>query len=125
MAARGGGRLRSDAAQLGRPVPLGPPSTALPKTPNHPPTHACSIPGFYNAFKDKLRNLQQGCDTTVWLCLEVRAPLLPSWAVIRQRMLCLPPAAHHLPHVCTNDRGKRTKVVCTPLLDQQPPAFWL
>ena len=31
-----------------------------------------SIPGFYATFKNKLRNLQQGCDTTVWLCLEVR-----------------------------------------------------
>lgn len=31
-----------------------------------------SIPGFYNSFKNKLRNLQQGCDTTVWLCVEVR-----------------------------------------------------
>ena len=30
-----------------------------------------SIPGFYATFKNKLRNLQQGCDTTVWLCLEV------------------------------------------------------
>lgn len=28
-----------------------------------------SIPGFYNAFKDKLRNLQQGADTAVWLCV--------------------------------------------------------
>lgn len=28
-----------------------------------------SIPGFYNAFKDKLRNLEQGADTAVWLCV--------------------------------------------------------
>ena len=27
--------------------------------------------GFYNSFKDRLRDLAQGCDTTVWLCLEV------------------------------------------------------
>lgn len=31
-----------------------------------------SIPGFYSAFKNRLRSLQQGCDTTVWLCVEVR-----------------------------------------------------
>lgn len=26
-----------------------------------------SIPGFYNTFKDKLRNVQEGADTVVWL----------------------------------------------------------
>lgn len=28
-----------------------------------------SIPGFYNTFKDKLRNVEQGADTVVWLCV--------------------------------------------------------
>lgn len=32
-----------------------------------------SIPGFYKTFKDKLRNLSQGCDTTIWLCLQASA----------------------------------------------------
>ena len=36
-----------------------------------------SIPGFYNTFKARLRNLAQGCDTTVWLCLEDAAKLQP------------------------------------------------
>ncbi|KAL4855323.1 Dehydrogenase/reductase SDR family member 12 [Chlorella vulgaris] len=36
-----------------------------------------SIPGFYNSFKNKLRNLQQGCDTTVWLCVEDGGKLEP------------------------------------------------
>jgi hypothetical protein len=31
-----------------------------------------SIPGFHKAFKDKLRDTQQGVDTIVWLALEVR-----------------------------------------------------
>lgn len=50
------------------------------------PAFVCSIPGFYSTFQNKLRNLQQGCDTTVWLCLEVRGCRLaaacvawPSW----------------------------------------------
>lgn len=29
-----------------------------------------SIPGFHKAFKEKLRDLYQGCDTIVWLALE-------------------------------------------------------
>lgn len=28
-----------------------------------------SIPGFYNTFKDKFRNLEQGADTVVWLAV--------------------------------------------------------
>lgn len=36
-----------------------------------------SIPGFYNTFKDKLRSLSQGCDTTVWLCLQDLDKLQP------------------------------------------------
>ncbi len=33
-----------------------------------------SIPGCYATFKNKMRNLQQGVDTTVWLCVEVGPP---------------------------------------------------
>lgn len=36
-----------------------------------------SIPGFYSTFKNKLRNLQQGADTIVWLCLEDEEKLKP------------------------------------------------
>jgi dehydrogenase/reductase SDR family member 12 len=36
-----------------------------------------SIPGFYSTFKNKLRNLQQGADTIVWLCLEDAEKLKP------------------------------------------------
>lgn len=30
-----------------------------------------SLPSFYSSFKNKLRTLEQGADTTVYLCLEV------------------------------------------------------
>jgi hypothetical protein len=30
-----------------------------------------SIPGFYNAMKSRMRTLEQGADTIVWLALEV------------------------------------------------------
>lgn len=36
-----------------------------------------SIPGFYNAFKGKLRDLAQGADTVVWLCLQDMEKLEP------------------------------------------------
>jgi dehydrogenase/reductase SDR family member 12 len=29
-----------------------------------------AMPGFYNSLQDKLRTLEQGADTVVWLCLE-------------------------------------------------------
>lgn len=57
-------------------------SAASAAPPPDPPWAGCccgvqvktSIPGFYNTFKDKLRSLSQGCDTTVWLCLQASAP---------------------------------------------------
>jgi dehydrogenase/reductase SDR family protein 12 len=38
-----------------------------------------SIPGFHAAFKDKLRDTQQGVDTILWLALEVGVVLLRGW----------------------------------------------
>lgn len=51
-----------------------------------------SIPGFYNAFKNKLRNLQQGCDTTIWLCLQDGDKLEPGGFYLDRH-----PQAKHLP----------------------------
>ncbi|PSC75392.1 dehydrogenase reductase SDR family member 12 [Micractinium conductrix] len=51
-----------------------------------------SIPGFYNAFQSKLRNLQQGCDTTVWLCLQDATALQPGAFYLDRQ-----PQAKHLP----------------------------
>ncbi|KAF6260751.1 hypothetical protein COO60DRAFT_857255 [Scenedesmus sp. NREL 46B-D3] len=38
---------------------------------------ASSIPGFHKAFRDKLRDTQQGVDTTLWLALEDEVKLQP------------------------------------------------
>lgn len=51
-----------------------------------------SIPGFYSAFKNRLRSLQQGCDTTVWLCVEDAAKLQPGAFYLDRQ-----PQPKHLP----------------------------
>lgn len=51
-----------------------------------------SIPGFYNAFKDRLCTLPQGADTIVWLCLEDSDKLTPGEFYLDRR-----PQGKHLP----------------------------
>lgn len=61
--------MMSEACSLVAPQPRRACTQSLTQT--RCPAFVCSIPGFYSTFQNKLRNLQQGCDTTVWLCLEV------------------------------------------------------
>lgn len=112
----------------------------LPPTPACQPPSLCPIPrlrllhtpaGFYSAFKSKLRNLQQGCDTTIWLCLQVRSRLAARgrWLLARP---CLRPAltVARLPlcpytsHVATGRRpaGAGRFLPRPPPRRQAPPA---
>ena len=36
--------------------------------------------GFYKSFQSKLRSLEQGADTTVWLCLQACGGCFSVWA---------------------------------------------
>lgn len=56
-----------------------------------PPPPPLPQPGFYNAFKDKLRSLQQGCDTSVWLALQDASQLQPGGFYLDRQ-----PQAKHL-----------------------------
>ncbi|KAI7842490.1 hypothetical protein COHA_003844 [Chlorella ohadii] len=77
-----------------------------------------SIPGFYNAFKNKLRNLQQGCDTTVWLCLEDDSKLQPGGFYLDRQ-----PQAKHLPLAGTSYSSADVDRMWTALAQLAAPAL--
>jgi dehydrogenase/reductase SDR family protein 12 len=77
-----------------------------------------SIPGFYNTFKNKLRNLQQGCDTTVWLCVEDAGKLQPGAFYLDRRQ-----QPKHLPLGGTSYSGADVDVLWQKLEAMALPAL--